>query len=417
MKIKHHPGKAVIHDPSWLEMDIPNNTRGRQYEANWLDTQKSLSNTSNKNSWDKYSAKSLEGTLSAKLGPYQTMLQELSLKTDDIYTLPRKFTKDSVRLKYHSQKCLSRINSKSNSDIDEEMKKFYKPNDIKEEEEAVVPPKPKPRTKIVKKSTEDKTPQHRKSVRFDEITTEIPGGFSETSNDSRVRVISNPLDELYEQELMNMYSKDSGVDSDDVCQDRISHWIDEQNQYLEKNEDKFKEKNSRLGSDLYRNDSGFYDTKKVRQRIPPRVYTSTSSSSDFSSPKSSSSSDKLNEDEIFTIYKGSDDSKHKTRKGKNSEGGSDFLIPRPKLIVPVHSYGVRRRRTGNLLSEQAISECDYGDKAVSKNNDVDNNGGTKPHYIENPLWSKNDKEFLHSYIVKNSTRTIENSQLAEVERY
>lgn len=30
-------------------------------------------------------------------------------------------------------------------------------------------------------------------------------------------------------------------------------------------------------------------------------------------------------------------------------GGDDFSIPRPMLIVPVHTYGIRRRRTGNPL--------------------------------------------------------------------
>ena len=31
------------------------------------------------------------------------------------------------------------------------------------------------------------------------------------------------------------------------------------------------------------------------------------------------------------------------------EGDPDFAIPRPKLIVPVHTYGIRKRRTGNML--------------------------------------------------------------------
>lgn len=31
-----------------------------------------------------------------------------------------------------------------------------------------------------------------------------------------------------------------------------------------------------------------------------------------------------------------------------SQNRNDFLIPRPKLIVPVHTYAVRKRRTGNL---------------------------------------------------------------------
>ncbi|XP_049876464.1 cGMP-dependent protein kinase, isozyme 2 forms cD5/T2 isoform X1 [Pectinophora gossypiella] len=39
-----------------------------------------------------------------------------------------------------------------------------------------------------------------------------------------------------------------------------------------------------------------------------------------------------------------------SRSAKSSSSGSDsdFSIPRPKLIVPVHTYGTRKRRTGNL---------------------------------------------------------------------
>lgn len=32
-----------------------------------------------------------------------------------------------------------------------------------------------------------------------------------------------------------------------------------------------------------------------------------------------------------------------------THGDNGFLIPRPKLIVPVHTYGSRKRRTGNIL--------------------------------------------------------------------
>ncbi|KAJ8940333.1 hypothetical protein NQ314_010746 [Rhamnusium bicolor] len=117
MKIKHYPGKAVINDPAWLEMDIPNTTRGRQYEANWEDAQKSLSNNSStSNSWDKYSYKSMDGTISSRLGQYQSMLDEVKKDDEDIYAVSNKVKKsgkDSIRLKYHSDKCLSRINSKN----------------------------------------------------------------------------------------------------------------------------------------------------------------------------------------------------------------------------------------------------------------------------------------------------------------
>ncbi|XP_068617839.1 cGMP-dependent protein kinase, isozyme 2 forms cD5/T2 isoform X1 [Battus philenor] len=43
------------------------------------------------------------------------------------------------------------------------------------------------------------------------------------------------------------------------------------------------------------------------------------------------------------------------RSAKSSSSGSDsdFSIPRPKLIVPVHTYGMRKRRTGNLCQRES----------------------------------------------------------------
>ncbi|XP_073961791.1 cGMP-dependent protein kinase for isoform X1 [Choristoneura fumiferana] len=43
------------------------------------------------------------------------------------------------------------------------------------------------------------------------------------------------------------------------------------------------------------------------------------------------------------------------RSAKSSSSGSDsdFSIPRPKLIVPVHTYGLRKRRTGNLCQRDS----------------------------------------------------------------
>ncbi|XP_044739615.1 cGMP-dependent protein kinase, isozyme 2 forms cD5/T2 isoform X1 [Chrysoperla carnea] len=39
-----------------------------------------------------------------------------------------------------------------------------------------------------------------------------------------------------------------------------------------------------------------------------------------------------------------------------NSNSNDFVIPRPKLIVPVHTYGIRKRRTGNL-SVRTVSQC------------------------------------------------------------
>ncbi|XP_030040409.1 cGMP-dependent protein kinase, isozyme 2 forms cD5/T2 isoform X1 [Manduca sexta] len=46
-----------------------------------------------------------------------------------------------------------------------------------------------------------------------------------------------------------------------------------------------------------------------------------------------------------------------SRSAKSSSSGSDsdFSIPRPKLIVPVHTYGIRKRRTGNLCQRESTA--------------------------------------------------------------
>ncbi|CAD7079090.1 unnamed protein product [Hermetia illucens] len=50
----------------------------------------------------------------------------------------------------------------------------------------------------------------------------------------------------------------------------------------------------------------------------------------------------------------------------NSE--DQFSIPRPRLIVPVHTYA-RKRRTGNLLSDQAIDPVTANEKSSDEEND------------------------------------------------
>lgn len=45
----------------------------------------------------------------------------------------------------------------------------------------------------------------------------------------------------------------------------------------------------------------------------------------------------------------------KSAKSSSSGSDSDFSIPRPKLIVPVHTYGMRKRRTGNLCQRDSTA--------------------------------------------------------------
>lgn len=327
MRITHYPGKAVINDPAWLEMDIPNSTRGLLYEANWLDAQKSLSSSNS-------SSNSEEASL---------------------YAVPNK-----ARKRYHSEKCLSRINSRNQSDFSLENNntqvvgdyylpsqnrvrrtQSFKSEEEEEEEERIYDepeyeidllstlrkdeengevyvepvPKPKPRTKIPKSvvTITDLEQQMKKSVRFNE-------------------------------------------GEEEANQERVSEWIDEQNRYIQTDETKeeslpdfnYSTIDDKLSS-LNRNDSGYYEApRKIRQRIPPKnIYPSSASETE--------SCDSYQE-QVYDLYK----TEHKPKKTiatRSSDSNSDFSIPRPKLIVPVHSYGVRKRRTGNLF--QHPSECCY----------------------------------------------------------
>lgn len=403
MKIKHYPGKAVLNDPAWLEMDIPNTTRGKLYEANWEDTQKSLSNSSSaSNSWDKYSQ---NGTISSRLGQYQNMLDEIKKDNEDIYALPLKGKtgKDSMRLQYHSDKCLSRINSKGKSDLAEQ---YFLPSQNKKDTSTVSetknPPMPKPRKKLPSGlQTKEKfnvvisdLQKHiKKSVRFDEVETEITNGreFEEEEvEDSHqvMRITSNPLvEELEDFENFDEEHQDGEV------KERISTWIDDQNRYIlasdQDDDDEDGAVDTPTPTCLKRVDSGYYEhSGKPRQRLPPKnIYPSCSSSSSssfvdqFSYAKTSSSFDSESDhDETYSLYKNGSSPVHRTKskvssqknvsvRTKNSspvsrrgcDTNNDFLIPRPKLIVPVHTYAVRKRRTGNVLSSECGSVKDFNE--------------------------------------------------------
>lgn len=446
MRIIHHPGKAVINDPSWLEMDIPNSARGRQYEANWLDAQRNLSSGSSTNSWDRSSGSSVEIPI-----PPQRHFEEAPESPIDnnedicLYAVPRKVKKNgSVRLKYHSDNCLSRINSKASRNLSAEgllAEDYYLPsqnrvkrelsfkrsiddgdsriydvpdydNDdlvLRKDEESgetyKEAPTPKPRTKIPLGQQDDKyrsvisdlEMQIKKSVRFDDKSTEIDvkiGGEE----------VVAPRDDVADDVTQNLVVTKVRKDSDETAQERVNEWLDEQKKYIAKadespghavvvlatansasNVQKCEEgvpafTYSKCDSDKFaldRNDSGYYEPpKKIRQRIPPKNIYPSSTESDSNAKSDSESCDSDKRDDVYDLYKSECRPRPlvanpavnlQTRKNlrtspkmQGSDKGSDFIIPRPKLIVPVHSYGVRKRRTGNLLqSRQSLSECGY----------------------------------------------------------
>ena len=494
MRLEHYPGKAVVDDPAWLEMDIPPSTRGRIYEANWIDTQRSLSKKSlNKESFGNGSVRIL-----SRLSHYQTVAKEPTTKTEEsVYNSSNRSMTDSVRLKYHSDKCLSRINSKTKSDYhayygdnyyllsqsrptreqgfkEEHMYATVKPRRSKCVEELQPgPPEPKPRTKLMqvnptekyKSVINDLERQIKKSVRFNEKSTEIGSAVDFASDNEDYGsdtctehtdddVTNNNCDSnassktisgqqngdlrLEEKKKENIkppqgehQKLDKSHSDSESTQDRTIEWVDTQNRYILIGDNPQGVSDDTASSDvptmkevttqspvdsedgnkittyqndaiLNRNDSGYYEgPKKIRQRIPPRkIYPSSSefsesgssagNRSDSDSPPSSGEDTRS----IYDLYKNGrgsplrdlkssfripvnrSNSKLRQRNSASndeSECNSEFSIPRPKLIVPVHSYAIRKRRTGNLYGQNSdYNECDSVGSA--KTSEVDENG-------------------------------------------
>ncbi|CRK99933.1 CLUMA_CG013232, isoform B [Clunio marinus] len=102
---------------------------------------------------------------------------------------------------------------------------------------------------------------------------------------------------------------------------------------------------------------GDLDENGESQQSNSSSISTLSSSSPISSPSSST----VNNDKAYANL-------NKTNRKHGSAGSSDsdnFVIPRPRLIVPVHTYA-RKRRTGNLTSEQSI--CDTNKNTVCDRN-------------------------------------------------
>nr|XP_022916901.1 cGMP-dependent protein kinase, isozyme 2 forms cD5/T2 isoform X1 [Onthophagus taurus]XP_022916902.1 cGMP-dependent protein kinase, isozyme 2 forms cD5/T2 isoform X1 [Onthophagus taurus]XP_022916903.1 cGMP-dependent protein kinase, isozyme 2 forms cD5/T2 isoform X1 [Onthophagus taurus] len=314
MRIKHYPGKAVIDDPAWLEIDIPNSARGRIYEANWLDAQKNLKVSNGFGS--------IRGI--TKLSQYQTILDDISKDNESIDN--KSSSGGSVRLKYHSDRCLSRINSKSKEDFNSTVKEDV--NTQNEMYAEVNKPLPKPRKKLLL--------QQEKKEEID------------TSSDLERNL----------KKSVRFHDKNQSEDklnSDNQKTSRLTNWIEDQNQILMSSSSDSIEQNDKSQINtvtLNRNDSGYYEApKKIRQRIPPRkIYPSSSELSETDTASVDS----------FDIYKDGRTSPFKDSTKQNYTDNSDnFVIPRPKLIVPVHSYAIRKRRTGNIHKQSVISDDEY----------------------------------------------------------
>ncbi|KAK9505092.1 hypothetical protein O3M35_009233 [Rhynocoris fuscipes] len=57
-----------------------------------------------------------------------------------------------------------------------------------------------------------------------------------------------------------------------------------------------------------------------------------------------------------------------TNKKNVSFEEDEFLIPRPKLIVPVHTYGIRKRRTGIVIPGRTGSDGSETDRRLHQDN-------------------------------------------------
>lgn len=364
MKIKHYPGKAVANDPYLLDMDARNPAMDLLYEASWLDAQKSLSSSSSgSNSWDRTS------TSSSEKHPVQL----------------HKYTVDSSKngsvrgsKRYHSDKYLSRIARSRIVDVKEEepVQNYYLPSQTnyinRQHSFKTIDDLPNLNgLSINGKSTvsDDLDAQlAKKSVRFRDKSEEIRCDWGENEEDKgkRVRVVENPMDTEAFRSLYKIVKGEEGrrKDSEEAIAERVNEWINEQNQYIIGDvSDARRVGNNKPKSDtngiepappqdspgIYtsrikphnQTDEEFYDKLvNSRQRLP-------AAKNGFSKPETHHYE---NEEVVSTQAKLLQNDLSDKDDSADPQG-NDFLIPRPKLIVPVHTYAVRKRRTGNLQIE------------------------------------------------------------------
>lgn len=87
-----------------------------------------------------------------------------------------------------------------------------------------------------------------------------------------------------------------------------------------------------------------------------------------------------------------------------SSGQDNFAIPRPKLIVPVHTYGLRKRRTGNTISSNrtasdvnaASTSSTVASSSGSSSTTTATSSDTKKHHNSCP----GKKYHLYSYFIR-----------------
>lgn len=440
MKIKHYPGKAVANDPYLLDMEARNPAMDLLYQASWLDAQRSLSSSSSgSNSWDRHSSSSTE----RQLHKYNT-LQERRDNKGSIRS--RKYHSDQYLSRIASQRTKIKVIDMDSSMDDYQTYylpsqtkniRQHKDSDLQDNESIHRISKIYSTPQIIENLNDDLTRLNlenkpcnkyndindlevqliKKSVRFHDKSEEIgvqDAQSSQSSKSSRyekmcwddnetslnkrnsiehkVRVVENPLDSynIYKTTTVDLADNQISVNierrnSEEVINERVNEWINEQNQYLvNRNNDSTQLDNCKTKTQykpqptprtktnnnqpqkepqngLYtsrikpqnQTDEEFYDKLvNSRQRLPAEK-------NGFN--KKNSSPHYENEEAILNLAKEILQNKRNDLINDSvSENCSDFLIPRPKLIVPVHTYAVRKRRTGNLQSRKSL--CDNGEK-------------------------------------------------------
>lgn len=457
MKIKRYPGKAVINDPSWMEIDGGNRGMDLLYAANWLDTQRCLSSSSsasnNSNSWDRASSSSTDNVDD----------KSLDEKTDNV--IVEQDEEDMIKKhikspKYHSDKYLAKI-AKKKLDLSIQLQddladnSYYLPSQTKlirqrsfrtdqsnlTRENSIKTNSTTAAARRTHSSKEDTASvkyknvindleiqmiNNKKSVRFHDNSVEIKDAVSDSNqekvvdneNKFRVRLFQNPLNQDFEQfhtttvhvtsdevvttaltknnntSLTTVNQIDKSLEETATPFDRLNEWIHDQNKYISSPSEATitVTTGNRLNYDVsnshptfpthsegrvdvtiplnvqfttrvknqHQTDEEFYEQLiNARQRIPAAktgfVGNSPIVPIDFDHPYENEEIIKQ-ETAIVTQPKLSS---YKPVQVRTESQKSDFLIPRPKLIVPVHTYAIRKRRTGNLHTR--ISESSRGD--------------------------------------------------------
>lgn len=449
MKIKHYPGKAVANDPYLLDIDARNPAMDLLYQASWLDAQRSLSNSSSgSNSWDRHSNSSSEKN-PLKLLKYNTLQNEKKEKNGSVRSR-----------KYHSDQYLSRIAPQRTKikviDMDssvDDYQTYYLPSQTKNRQNSFKELKTdltlenqiEPSVKYKNVINDLEVQLVKKSVRFDDKSEEIgvqdyiESTNSERSHESaernsqfekiengdsskqkrnsiqKVRVHENPLASynIYKSTSVNLTDNQISVnvdrerkDSEEIINERVNEWINEQNQYIVGNSRSISNSPHVTNSKITVQQCEINDYPYIppRTNYKPHPAQRNIKTNEFKQNTDQEEYLKETDEEVNGIYI----SRIKPQNQTDEEFYEQLVNSRQRL--PAEKNGFTKPETKKIYDEESVtqreSKIHYDNERLSPGK----NSYTKPESIK-AIYHENGKRFSiekNSFTKSESKRTTYN---------